>query len=162
MSCDAPSRFSRGFDCRDILLIGHHDNPMGANIGVAALDIRDRHWRALPVLTIIIFPFGCALSYSQDACVAPRRTGAAPVRCRKKKTAPSHMRGRHLLRKPLRLLSAVEFSRKVTRHFHTGLCLSDFGFEPRFHGRLLVVTKICNLNLVTRHETHNEWRMNMA
>jgi hypothetical protein len=38
MSCDAPSRFSRGFDCRDILLIGHHDNPMGANIGVTALD----------------------------------------------------------------------------------------------------------------------------
>src|SRR6185295_2802594 len=28
MSGDAPSRFSRGFDRRDILLIGHHDNPL--------------------------------------------------------------------------------------------------------------------------------------
>ena len=38
MSGDAPSRFCRRFDRGDILLIGHHDNPMGANIGVAALD----------------------------------------------------------------------------------------------------------------------------
>ena len=67
------------------------------------------------------------------------------------------MRGRHLLRNRY-VLSAVEFSRKVTRHFHTGLCLSDFGFEPRFHGRLLVVQKICTLNLGTKLGTHNEWR----
>jgi hypothetical protein len=52
------------------------------------------------------------------------------------------MRGRHFLRNFLRLLSAVEFSRKVTRHFHASLCLSDFGFQPLFHDRLLGVQKI--------------------
>ena len=39
MSRHAPSRFSRGFDCRDILVIGHPGNRMGIDIGVAALDI---------------------------------------------------------------------------------------------------------------------------
>ena len=39
MSRYAPSRFSRGFDCRDILVIGHPGNRMGIDIGVAALDI---------------------------------------------------------------------------------------------------------------------------
>jgi hypothetical protein len=29
MSRHAPSRFSRGFDCRYVLLIGHNENPMG-------------------------------------------------------------------------------------------------------------------------------------
>ena len=39
MSRYAPSRFSRGFDCRDILVSGHPGNRMGIDIGVAALDI---------------------------------------------------------------------------------------------------------------------------
>ena len=54
------------------------------------------------------------------------------------------------------LLSAVEFSRKVTRHFHTGLCLTDFGFEHVFIDHLLVVQRTCTMNLATSHEAHNE------
>ena len=73
-------------------------------------------------------------------------------KCIKENGAPAHAKPPPS-QKPLRLLSAVELGRKVTRHFHTGLCLSDFGFEPRFHGRLLVVQKICPLHIEFGNET---------
>ena len=44
MSRYAPSRFSRGFDCRDILVIGHPGNPMGIDNGGRSGHVTARCW----------------------------------------------------------------------------------------------------------------------
>ena len=95
MSCDAPSRFSRGSDCRDILVIGHPCNPMGIDIGVAALDTLAPTRPSLARFTGANdnhFSVRLRSLLSQDACIAPRRLSLAKEQAQRQYVAAKRKR----------------------------------------------------------------------